>query len=1718
MKHSHFNRIISMFIAFAMLLTMVPAFAANASQFVDFPTGWSKAAMTFSVDNGLLNGKSANKIEPASNLTRAEMATIINRAFGAEVKGDISSYNDVSTSDWFYTEMQKAVNMQTFKGDGNGKLRPNSDITREEVMTAIARAIVLETTDYSSIAKFKDYSSVSDWAKPYVATLIANGYVNGYEDNTVKPKANITREEFAQLMYNIFKTYLTVRGTTYTSVYNQNCVMINNKNINLSNVTVYGDLVLGDGVGTSQINLTNVTIKGRLVARGGIITLKNVTTGGGVVVKNVNGTTHFNNYRTDAVFNGVIEHTYATYLTPTFVPGGGNRPSGSRPTVDVVYNLDLVENGGTYAFGFTEPAKYTSGKEFVLPTSSQITKTGHTFGGWYEQADFSGNPVEKISVNETGDKTYYAKWIPNVYDLVLDTNGGTIAADYNNGVTDKYTYAEELVLPTDTQITKDNHQFAGWYEESDFSGERVYKIPANAIDTKTYYAKWTYVDPTVKHTVKFYALPKDTKNSTFVGELEIVSGGKFDFAQDGYISDDIKQLYREADGTVQKIGYELWDETVSSGPSMRNLIKAGYYDAQEGYQHYIRPDLVYHNGSKWVPFTGDTKVTSNMDVYAVTKQIQLYVDGTILGYKLPIGLTFGTPYNSATRAVDSLKDAMYIAMYDKDNPTLKIALDRFEQIYGKSIEDVIFNKIAPKSKGIIDENGYLQNVEFSMLISQVISVDEIEKEIRNYLTTILEKGTEDEIRQLVELVHLETFIDHIGIPTLAELVGYNVVRDAVMSADNRDTLIKYIQDQLAAESNDFRNILLGNTAFLEAALSSSDIKDAVIDAIIANPDILINVINVGTNKETFINEAVKQPAFINALLSNDIFKAKVIDLIHGEDKASLIGLIEEDVKVRDSIIAELRAYDKTHNHIIEDYLETDKLFKAKIIEKINVKDLKVEDRYKTIIDALKDNASFKAAVIDLAGTTLDDDQYSDLIDDYIYSDDDTTVNGKITKYINDTLTNFNADDNTGINKAINDYMIEIIDDYIEAQSSASVEYGTQLDEAVIVVVNEYLENQITDGDVIAIIDEIIINYIKKHINLTEDEWDTVNDTDLEGFVSTLKSHLIEKAVDEPLNDNLKGIIKGFVSDVNNKTVITNLFNTYYDTMKSYIVDNVNDSTVNPELHKIIKAQAKADNTYNILSTFIAENEVYIKQTVLADEELKKYIEKFANDGTFKTFVTEKVTTDTVVKFVLDIRVPDPENPNQLSDFIDEAINMLKGLDYYKNFIKCFSNKEATYHIDKSDIHFALAVGEAVHGYTFDEALQLLGGGPVYELINRIGKDKFEDIYNKSRDEFNNGIIAISDKIFGNAEKGIVADETYSEEYPMSLAMRIDFASLIDTYYTKLYDKLVKKIEDVAPYYYTENQYLKQFVEGFKFIEYFDKNDAEVTEVNSGYKFKTIKEYYELMYNNLLLIDKAVLWYGPNTPDGLENLRDDIANDIIKAFNKLQQLLEGLDEDGLIFGSYTIKDVIARVESLKKLGAQVPALTTVIDNVCTILSKVEGGEVIAGGYTLDELAKLSDRLESAVAALRDEEYEKLNSELEDIINKAISKADEIIKELDENGTILGKVSLDELMAKVDVVNNIYKKLESKIDAVIGKLADIEAGSVSGKFDTKYWEDVLFGKDDYNRFDLDDILDAAAPHLSKIRVDNPYTDDNKRLVIDEYKVNGGGATATFDRYMN
>ena len=149
------------------------------------------------------------------------------------------------------------------------------------------------------------------------------------------------------------------------------------------------------------------------------------------------------------------------------------------------YTVGLNANGGTIASG-QDVTSYTYGVGATLPTADDMTYTGHTFNGWYEDSDFSGNPVTTISATDTGNKTYYAKWEANNYTVTLNTNDGTI----NNGNVTEYTYGKGATLPTADDMTYTGHTFKGWYDNEGLSGSPVTAISDTETGNKAYWAKW----------------------------------------------------------------------------------------------------------------------------------------------------------------------------------------------------------------------------------------------------------------------------------------------------------------------------------------------------------------------------------------------------------------------------------------------------------------------------------------------------------------------------------------------------------------------------------------------------------------------------------------------------------------------------------------------------------------------------------------------------------------------------------------------------------------------------------------------------------------------------------------------------------------------------------------------------------------------------------------------------------------------------------------------------------------------------------------------------------------------------------------------------------------------------------------------------------------------------------------------------------------------------
>ena len=119
------------------------------------------------------------------------------------------------------------------------------------------------------------------------------------------------------------------------------------------------------------------------------------------------------------------------------------------------YTVTLHTNGGTINNG--NVAGYTYGVGATLTAADDMTYTGHTFKGWYDNENLTGSPVTAIGGAETGNKEYWAKWEINQYTITFDTNGGSEIAPITQD------YGTEITAPADP--TRKGYTFKGWDKE-----------------------------------------------------------------------------------------------------------------------------------------------------------------------------------------------------------------------------------------------------------------------------------------------------------------------------------------------------------------------------------------------------------------------------------------------------------------------------------------------------------------------------------------------------------------------------------------------------------------------------------------------------------------------------------------------------------------------------------------------------------------------------------------------------------------------------------------------------------------------------------------------------------------------------------------------------------------------------------------------------------------------------------------------------------------------------------------------------------------------------------------------------------------------------------------------------------------------------------------------------------------------------------------------------
>jgi len=176
--------------------------ALSKETFVDLNGyAWAREQIEDLRAKDIVNVRSYQSFAPGEKITRGELAMFLVRTLG--LTGDAAeSFADVPADAEYAKEIAIGKQHGILNGIGDNKYNPEAEITRQDLMTIIARGMEL-SGEGAVLSAFSDTAAIADYARDSVAAMVQSGLVKGNADGTLNPQGNTTRAEAAVIMQRI---------------------------------------------------------------------------------------------------------------------------------------------------------------------------------------------------------------------------------------------------------------------------------------------------------------------------------------------------------------------------------------------------------------------------------------------------------------------------------------------------------------------------------------------------------------------------------------------------------------------------------------------------------------------------------------------------------------------------------------------------------------------------------------------------------------------------------------------------------------------------------------------------------------------------------------------------------------------------------------------------------------------------------------------------------------------------------------------------------------------------------------------------------------------------------------------------------------------------------------------------------------------------------------------------------------------------------------------------------------------------------------------------------------------------------------------------------------------------------------------------------------------------------------------------------------------------
>ena len=272
------------------------------------------------------------------------------------------------------------------------------------------------------------------------------------------------------------------------------------------------------------------------------------------------------------------------------------------------YTVTLHANGGTINNG--NVTEYTYGVGATLPAADDMTYTGHTFKGWYDNEGLTGSPVTAIGGTEMGNKEYWAKWEINQYTITYDLAGGTVEGNPD-------TYTVEMDTFTLKNPTRPGYTFTGWSGTGlDGENNMTVTIPKGSTGERRYTAHWRYNGGSSGGSSSYpITVPSKTENGTVTVSPKNASAGSTVTItvkpDSGYVLETISVT--DKNGNDLKLTDKGNGKYTFTMPASKVEIKATFMEDNSvlNFFYDVPNDAYYYEAVKWAAENGITGGVGN---------------------------------------------------------------------------------------------------------------------------------------------------------------------------------------------------------------------------------------------------------------------------------------------------------------------------------------------------------------------------------------------------------------------------------------------------------------------------------------------------------------------------------------------------------------------------------------------------------------------------------------------------------------------------------------------------------------------------------------------------------------------------------------------------------------------------------------------------------------------------------------------------------------------------------------------------------------------------------------------------------------------------------------------------------------------------------------------------------------------------------------------------